>query len=83
MGYVLRTVCTSLKLNSVICVKVARRQRACFAILRKGGALLRRLVSHFHPRLRYSVPIPPLFALMQAQDLAHEQLVLPHQGAGC
>lgn len=83
MGYVLWTACTSFKLNSTICVKVARRHAACFEILRKGGAQLRRLVSHFHPRLCYSVPIPPLPALMQAEDLAHKQVVLPHQGTGC
>lgn len=59
MGYVLWTVCTSFKLNSMICVKVARRHSACFEILRKGGAQLRRLVSHFHPRLCCSAPTPP------------------------
>lgn len=59
IGYVLCTVCTSSKLNSTICVEVARRHSACFEILRKGGAQLRRLVSHFHPRLHYSVPVPP------------------------
>lgn len=32
---------------------------ACFEVLRKGGAQLRRLVSHFYPRLCYSVPTPP------------------------
>lgn len=63
MGYVLWTVCASLKLNSMICVNVARRHSACFEILRKGGAQLRRLVSHFHPRLCYSVPIPPPLCL--------------------
>lgn len=64
MAYVLWTVCTSFKLNSVICVKVARRHRACFEILRKGGAQLRRLVSHFHHRLCYSVPIRPPSSLL-------------------
>lgn len=64
MGYVLWTACTSFKLNSVICVKVARRHSACFEILREGGAQLRRLVSHFHPRLCYSVPTPPPLPLL-------------------
>lgn len=59
MGYVLWTVCTSFKLNSMICVKVARRHSACFEILRKGGAQLRQLVSHFHPRLCCSAPTTP------------------------
>lgn len=58
-GKVLWTPRTSFKLNSTICVKVARRHGACFEILREGGAQPRRLVSHFHPRLCRSVPVPP------------------------
>lgn len=73
MGYVLW----------LLSAKVARRHSACFENLKKGGAQLRQLVSHFRPRLCYSAPITPLLALMQAQDLAQEQVVLLHQDFGC
>lgn len=82
MGYTLWIVCTPFKLNSGICVKVARRHSACFEILTEGGAQLRQLVSHFQPRLCFWSPLPPL-TLMQARDLAPKQVPLQHQDAGC